>query len=315
LAAVLTAQSATAAPVGLAVGISTAALAGATKTSSSLMLLKLILMTKIKTIVLTTAVVALLAGGTVVALKYERSYTPSNPDPSKVLQEAQADTAAGRYKESLEKHLWYHENALRLQPAQQGVRLSFALSDWAKLGESYPAALKKLRALRDRNAKALKSGDMPNSKEAWPMFQDFAAINRTLKEEPETEKLFKWFDAHLPNRAGQFYDLAEPSLLAAKDYMLCGKYIQPDPYYNMALAQYRSSQRLPASILNGPSGKMILELGRKTFTTHCATLVALLALNNRATDAERMAVKALQEVDEPDFHAQLDEAKTGAVPE
>ena len=65
---------------------------------------------------------------------------PSNPNPDKILREAQDDARAGRYPDALAKHVWFHENALTYAPAMYGVRLSFALSYWVNLGNLYPPA-------------------------------------------------------------------------------------------------------------------------------------------------------------------------------
>lgn len=65
------------------------------------------------------------------------------------LEDARRYTREGAYDQALERHVWYHENALRYAPAQFGVRLSFALHSWASLGESFPKALDALKFARD----------------------------------------------------------------------------------------------------------------------------------------------------------------------
>lgn len=48
---------------------------------------------------------------------------PNKPDPSEVLQEAERDHDEGRYAESLEKHIWFFDNALKYERSLYGVRL------------------------------------------------------------------------------------------------------------------------------------------------------------------------------------------------
>ena len=36
---------------------------------------------------------------------------PQNPNPDEILEEARADTEAGRYEDALAKHVWLHLNA------------------------------------------------------------------------------------------------------------------------------------------------------------------------------------------------------------
>ena len=66
---------------------------------------------------------------------------PSSPDPRDILGEARDDREHGRYELALEKHVWFHENALTFRPSLAGVRLSYALDDWLQLAARYPPAL------------------------------------------------------------------------------------------------------------------------------------------------------------------------------
>ena len=98
---------------------------------------------------------------------------PEKPDPQVILQEARTDAMAKRYEDALAKHLWFHQNALKHEPALYGVRLSFALSYWEKLGNKYPPALASLKAVRDEARQAVTT---VKPKEAKELFHDFIAI-------------------------------------------------------------------------------------------------------------------------------------------
>jgi len=75
--------------------------------------------------------------------------TYTSADVQRALEDAERFTREGKYQQALERHIWYHRNALKYAPSEYGVRLSFALSDWAKLGKVYPKALGALRSARD----------------------------------------------------------------------------------------------------------------------------------------------------------------------
>ena len=147
----------------------------------------------------------------------------AEPDPKTVLNEAQKLARQGKYEEALKKHIWFHENALRLDPAMTGVRLSFALSYWVELGKKYPKARASLVAIRDKDAKAFQDGGGTAK-----LFSDVAAINRSLEEEPKTVALFKRIDGGKAELAQRCYLFAEQYLAGAGEYQLCGKYIS-DP--------------------------------------------------------------------------------------
>jgi hypothetical protein len=46
------------------------------------------------------------------------------------LVDARRLAQTGDYAGALEKHVWFHDNALAIRPGYYGVRLSFALADW-----------------------------------------------------------------------------------------------------------------------------------------------------------------------------------------
>lgn len=233
---------------------------------------------------------------------------PTNPDPEKILNEAQADAAAGKYEDALAKHIWFHQNALKYESALYGVRLSFALSYWLKLGEAYPPALEKLKSIRDETGEGIRR---KTSKDSSQDFHDFESINRELKEESKTKELFFWLDSNQPEVAEKVFKIAEPVLISAKEYKLCGKYVNPDQAFQWAVEHYRGDKRLA----NDPKfGKRHKEYGEKSFSNRTTTLVALLVINGRKADADRIVGEATKEWDDPKFKKELEKALGGEVP-
>src|SRR5688500_16155454 len=86
---------------------------------------------------------------------------PANPDPEKISLEANADRDAKNYDDALAKYVWYHENALKHQKSLYGVRLSFALADWERLADDFPAAREKLKSVRDDTEKQIRASRNP----------------------------------------------------------------------------------------------------------------------------------------------------------
>ena len=233
---------------------------------------------------------------------------PADPNPKTILDEAREDTQAKRYEDALAKHVWYHENALRLQPAQMGVRLSFALNDWIRLGKLYPPALEKLKSIRDKNAETVKAG-----RDAKESFEDFSAINDHLEDADKTKNLFVWLDAHQAKTAKELFDEAMPALIKAKEYKLCGKYlVDAEGCYQQYLESYK---RRPRSSPNPETAKLMAQIWEENFSNDVATLVALLELNGRRADAEAIVAEALEVRSDSEFKAVLDKALEGQVPE
>ncbi len=207
---------------------------------------------------------------------------PENPDASVILQEAATDAVAGKYEVALAKQTWYHENAVRLNPGQSGVRLSFALSQWLELGESYPPALEKLIQIRDETEKKIR--DENRIRVRFEDFHDFTALNKTLRQEERTVELFKWLSETDTEDAKRMYGISEPALIKQKEYELCGKYIDPEK----DVARIGESYSFGLTMVKR-FGQPHQDFIEKKVVNDAAMLVAILVKNDRVPEAKKAA--------------------------
>jgi hypothetical protein len=243
----------------------------------------------------------------VTALAYGDWAPPANPDPSAILREAKVDARAERYGEALAKQLWFHRHALEHERGLYGVRLSFALQSWINLGKRYPPALKTLKEVRDEAGLRVRSGEG-----TWHDFHDFVAISESLAENVETANLFVWLDQNNPALAKRSYVVAQGALIHAKQYQLCGKYIDPAKSVELMLQVYGVHQRL--SKKRGPDSGL-MEFADKSLAHDAGTLVALLVLNERTSEADQVIAAVLKERPDPDLKSKLENARKGVIPE
>jgi len=231
---------------------------------------------------------------------------PENPNPEEILNSIHEDVLAERYQTALAKHVWFFENALQYKPELYGVRLLSALREWAELAKIYPPALVKLKEARDKALNQVYEGE-----DLWPAFQDLTSLNHHLDEDMLTKDTFLLLHHQNPTAAKTVFVLAQPALVKAGEYKVCGQYLEPENFYQNILeirhAELRMSQN-PQTIPN------IMKFSDKRFTSDVGILVALLVINNRADEANTIANQARQEWDNADFHKALDSALTGKVP-
>ena len=226
---------------------------------------------------------------------------PENPDPRKILDEAAADKHARKYETALAKHLWYHENALRIRPSQTGVRLSFALSSWLELGKEYPPALAKMREVRD--ATEAKIRDKKRVRVKFKDIQDVDAFNRTFKEDQRTVELFKWLEKDDPEDAQRIYPGAQDTLLRVKEYEICGKYVDPIVYVGILCDRYDSGVRSSSKI-----GKRFIKTTERVFVKDSAILIEILVNNDRQAEAQKAADKLKKFAEGKDVSDRLEKA-------
>ena len=224
--------------------------------------------------------------------------------PDGVFRDAAKDAVAGRHQMALEKLVWFHENAIRMQASLSGVRRSYALRAWKELGDKYPPALKALRRSRNaaRNGARTKTG-----KAAGHCYADFAAVNHYLSEEPQTVRLFKWLHKHRPKVARDVYQRTEEVLARAKEFKLCGAYIDSSEQFARLRMQFRLNMRLARKEF----GAEHEEYAHKSFSEKTTRLIALLALNGRTKEANQVVARAKRVWSDERFSQQLEAAQQG----
>jgi hypothetical protein len=221
-------------------------------------------------------------------------------DVRAALNDARSFAQQGRYEEALQKHLWFHENALKYEPAMAGVRLSYALADWVRLGEKYPKAREALVSIRERDTTAIAEG-----KGSFALFHDVSAINRSLEEEPRTVELFKTLHAKDPALAQTCYHVAERYLVAQHEYKICSSFI-PDPLKRFERIEEMRALNLKLAQKNDDS--RLKEYAEKSFADETCRVIEILVGADRKQDAEKVRDQALAVRDDAGIRDALEKA-------
>jgi hypothetical protein len=242
-----------------------------------------------------------------------QNWKPSkNPDPQVILNETLDDVRAKRYKMALAKHVWFYENALRIQPSLVGVRLSFALSYWKQLGEEYPPAMAKLRSIQDGLEK---KASFEKNLTASNTISDLAAINRILGEDARTVRVFKKIDKGNAESAKYAFIFIKDALIKSKKYALYGKYINAQDDFSRIKNTYDMNQ----GFAKDPRfGKDHAQYAKTTFQHDSVTLIAILVVNNRKSEATAIAKRVKNEmgseINDASFQQAITSALAGIVP-
>jgi hypothetical protein len=231
---------------------------------------------------------------------------PVNPNPQSILAGARADRQAGRYEDALAKHVWFHENAVKIDAELSSVRRTSALGDWRLLNFRYEAGARKLREVRDAAAGKVMKGDA----ESRLSYFDVAAINEALEDEPRTRTLFLWLDKNNQALAREVYPRTQPLLVRSGDYAICGRYIDAPNALKDLVTSYRTGLRMARRSVGGD-----VDIAQLQFTSEATLLVALLAANQRGPEAQKVATDALRVVNNPRFEQELRKALTGEIPD
>lgn len=204
-------------------------------------------------------------------------------DMQKYLQETVQIAKEGKYEEALERHVWFHNNALAHQPSMTGVRLSFALMYWVELGRKYPPALEKLKEIRNQKEKTLADGEG-----SFELFHDVSGINKALKEDERTIDLFKKVESTNPEQIDRLWIVAKDLAFAQKEYDLINRHIKDvEQEYRNAYSDYLRDYSM---FKNDEHIKWV----RDSFQKETNQLALLAAFNGDDAAAERIRKRATE---------------------
>jgi len=211
-------------------------------------------------------------------------------DARKALDDARRLTEEGKYEAALAKHVWFHDNALKIDESYYGVRLSFALRYWIELGEKYPKALEKLRSIRDKKTSRFLGGEMNRE-----LFHDVVSINKYLDEMTATVQLFKKMDTENPSVAADVYDLADTALLQAREYELAKKYLG-DPSERLAIAKRNFEEGMKFATTSR-AGDASRRATGNIYTDEVIRIITLLSETGDRAEAKKIQTEALKTLD------------------
>jgi hypothetical protein len=229
---------------------------------------------------------------------------PEKPDPRAILNEARDNRMAGRFEDALQKHLWFHRESLKHEPAMVGVRSSFAIADWARLGVKYPPAMDALLKERDAAAARVMAG-----KDVLDAFDDVAAIDRELGDGRETYRLFLVIESRDEGLAREASRGAQEALVEMKDFPRAGKYLDPERELRVTLELRTQMGKVPAQLRD-----VVKQTEDRMLANRIGQIVAILVLAGRTDDAKRVAGKARAEFPGDEVEKVLVRALEGQVP-
>jgi uncharacterized protein YozE (UPF0346 family) len=157
-----------------------------------------------------------------------------SPEPRDALDEARSAASQGDFQKALIKYEYFFDHALDDDPAAlYGVRLSYCLNEWARIGRRYEPAHK---ALVERKADSLHLFEESKDPER---FHDFVAICKYLKRTDEAISEFVRLDGSDFELARTAYRFISKDLVEAEEWELCGRYIDDSSAaYELALSKF-----------------------------------------------------------------------------
>ena len=226
------------------------------------------------------------------------------PDWDKFRSETSNLINQGQYEDALQHCLWYHNHAVQIDPAQSGVRLSFAMEQWGELALRYPRAQQAMKETRDRAVREFAQGGGN-----FALFQEAAAFNTRLRNEPATLALFESVRQQDPALARQCYWVMERTLVERGEYDVCASFI---PDFQQRFEFTRDSYQRTGEIADqtpGVNPTSIRKEAHKQFVNTTRMLVEILVGVGRKAEAEKMQTQALKVLNVPQLQCAESDAE------
>jgi tetratricopeptide (TPR) repeat protein len=202
-------------------------------------------------------------------------------------------TAGGEHDEALQLHRRYFA-ASRAFPALYGVRLSFALREWAELAEAYPPAREALTAARQEAVDRLLArpggadggGADGGGAAATPgdAFAEVEALSDVLGEPEAAVALFEELDARAPQTAADCAIAAHRLLIRSGRHDLARRHLG-DPLCKVTRLAEVLQMRLERGYTHLPEQKRDARR-REAVRDYVAEVRAVLVLLTGPDDAE-----------------------------
>ena len=204
----------------------------------------------------------------------------------------------GKYEQALEKHVWFHDHALKIRPSYCGVRLSFALLDWVRLGRKFPADLGKLKEVRNAKTLNLRKGEKDKE-----LLSDVASINSHLDTQDATVALFKYIDGTTLPLLLQSMGLLIMQLSLRRSMASQKKYLG-DPMKRITLARsvYDAGMRSAGTSRDNEWSNKAFEA---IFTNDIVMIITVLDNTGDSETARKIQFKALSILASPEIEKTL----------
>ena len=213
------------------------------------------------------------------------------PDrPRDALDLARQAARDGHYGEAVANYSYFFDHALDDDPASlYGVRLSYCLDEWARLGRKFPPALVALEERRREALRRLESTREPEN------FHDFECISKYLGVHGEAIDQFLAFHRSDSELAKSIVRFVWSKLVNGGHWQICSFYLgDPDQRYAAAVAKF--DEAMTVCRANPEFGGAEFEAQIQGWLVRdVSELIKVLANSERTPDARAIMARATRD--------------------
>ena len=199
----------------------------------------------------------------------------------------------GDYSTALENYIHFFEHALDGDPASlYGVRLSYCLDEWARLGQDFPPALVALEERRRESIRKLEATREPEH------FHDYECISRYLDRHNDAIDQFLTYHTSDPPLARSIVRFVWSMLINSGFWEICNAYLG-DHNQRYANALMKFDEAMNVSLAHRELGGAEFDAQiRGWYIKDVSELILVLLNSKRMQEAEAIHACAAQDMAE-----------------
>jgi hypothetical protein len=217
-----------------------------------------------------------------------------HPHPARdSLDLAREASRSGDYSAALENYSYFFEHALDGDSASlYGVRLSYCLDEWVRLGQNFPPALVALEERRHEAIRRLEATREPEH------FHDFESISKYLDVHNKALDLFLTYHASDPALAKLVVRFVWSTLVKGGSWEICNAYLgDPNQRYTNALEKF--DEAMHVSLANREFGGLEFDAQIQSwYIRDVSELILVLINSERMQEADAIHVLVAQDMAE-----------------
>jgi hypothetical protein len=197
----------------------------------------------------------------------------------KALADARAFFKEGEFAKALARYEHFFDHSIEEDESWYGVRLSYCLDEWARLGSKYPPALERLEF------KAAEAHDLLLRTRRPAHFHDYIAVCEHLRRNEAPIEVFLTLHRSDRELAESVVQFIWDELVEARHWDICTSYLpDPDSNYAVALRKFDESMAICTS---DPSlgGAEFEEQIKGWYVLDVTNIVRVLVNSNRSAQA------------------------------
>ncbi|MBC3908104.1 hypothetical protein [Undibacterium umbellatum] len=219
-----------------------------------------------------------------------------NQQATQVLDKARQAHAAQEYESSLVSYEWFFDHALdEDQATLYGVRLSFCLFEWARLGQEYEPARIRLEQKFEHSILALEQSRNP------VYFHDYAAIGACLNQQETVLEKFIGYHQADPKLAKEIVHFIWDELVSSPHIAVCATYIDDAlAFYEDKLEKHDETLKICATMPELSNDDFMQGMWDR-FIKDVTNIIKVLRATGRAEEAVAVIAKAKADLEERNY--------------